>query len=309
MVFGIFSKAVEKLKKGLSKTRSIFTSKLKSLFTIGRKIDQDFLDELEETMICADMGVQPTMTIIDMLKTAYKNKEIENASDVLDYLKKQLKKQLAQSGNQICYSDIPPTVILIAGVNGSGKTTSVGKLVKFIQDSGKKVIVCASDTFRAAAIEQLEIWADRCGCEMIKHKMGADPDAVAFDAVEAAIARKAAVLIIDTAGRLHTKTNLMQELTKIKRVIQKKIPNAPHETLLILDATTGQNAINQAKTFKEAIDITGLFLSKLDGTAKGGIVVAIHDQLGIPVKFIGVGEQLEDIELFSPEAFVEALLS
>jgi fused signal recognition particle receptor len=309
MVFGIFSKAVEKLKEGLSKTRGIFTSRLKSLFTIGRKIDQAFLDELEETMILADMGVQTATRIIGRLKEAYKNKEIEDASAVLEYLKGELKRQLAQSDNQLHLTEKPPTVILVAGVNGSGKTTSIAKLAKFLQDSGKKVIVCASDTFRAAAIEQLEIWVKRCGCDIVKHKMGADPAAVAYDAAEAALARGADVLIIDTAGRLHTKTNLMQELSKIKRVIQKKIPGAPHETLLVLDATTGQNAVNQAKTFKEAIDITGLFLAKLDGTAKGGIVVAISDQLNIPVKFIGIGEKLDDIEVFSADTFVEALFS
>lgn len=307
MVWRIFGKAVEKLKDGLSKTRSVFTMKVKDLFTIGRKIDAQFLEELEEAMIAADMGVETTLAIVGMLKEAYRNKEIKESGEVLGYLKDELRRRLTEKGNDIRIADSPPTVILVAGVNGCGKTTSIAKIAKHYVDAGKKVLLAASDTFRAAAVEQLSIWAERIGCDIVKHHHGSDPAAVTFDAVEAALARGADMLIVDTAGRLHTQRNLMEELGKIRRVLEKKIPGAPHEVLLVLDATTGQNAINQAKTFKEAIAITGLFVAKLDGTAKGGVVLAIKNQLEIPVKFIGVGEKLDDIEQFDADAFVKAL--
>ncbi len=307
MVWRLFGKAVEKIKSGLSKTRSAFTSKVKALFTIGRKIDADFLEELEEAMIAADMGVETTMEIVGMLKEAYRNREIKESGEVLNYLKGELQRRLTEESNDIIMAGAPPTVILVAGVNGSGKTTSIAKIAKHYVDSGNKVLLAASDTFRAAAVEQLTIWSERIGCDIVRHQRGADPAAVTFDAADAALARGSDILIVDTAGRLHTQRNLMEELSKIRRVLEKKIPGAPHEVLLVLDATTGQNAINQAKMFKEAISITGLFVAKLDGTAKGGVILAIKNQLGIPVKFIGVGEQLDDIEQFDARAFVEAL--
>jgi fused signal recognition particle receptor len=307
MVWQIFGKAVEKIKGGLSKTRSVFTSRIKDLFTLGRRIDAQFLEELEEAMIAADMGVETTMEIVGMLKEAYRNKEIKESGEVLDYLKNEMRRRLTEKGNDINTAQSPPTVILVAGVNGSGKTTSIAKIAKHYVDEGKNVLLAASDTFRAAAVEQLSIWAERIGCDIVRHQHGADPGAVTYDAAEAALARKADILIVDTAGRLHTQKNLMEELSKIRRVLEKKIPGAPHEVLLVLDATTGQNAINQAKTFKEVIQITGLFVAKLDGTAKGGVVLAIKNQLDIPVKFIGVGESLDDIEQFDADAFVAAL--
>jgi fused signal recognition particle receptor len=228
---------------------------------------------------------------------------------VLGYLKGELRRRLTEEGNDIIMAPVPPTVILVAGVNGSGKTTSIAKIAKHYADEGKKVLLAASDTFRAAAVEQLSIWAERIGCEIVKHHHGADPAAVTFDAADAALGRGVDILIVDTAGRLHTQRNLMEELGKIRRVLEKKIPGAPHEVLLVLDATTGQNAISQSRVFKDAIRITGLVVAKLDGTAKGGVVVAIKNQLGIPVKFIGVGEKLDDIERFDAEAFVEALFA
>jgi len=307
MAWGIFGKAVEKIKGGLSKTRNVFTSKIKALFTIGRKIDAEFIEELEEAMISADMGVETTMEIVKMLQQAYKNKEIMESGEVLGYLKGELKRRLTEESNDIAIAPTPPTVILVAGVNGCGKTTSIAKIAKHYADDGKKVLLAASDTFRAAAVEQLTIWAERIGCEIVRHQHGADPAAVTYDAVDAAIARNADILIVDTAGRLHTQKNLMEELGKIRRVLEKKIEGAPHEVLLVLDATTGQNAINQAERFKEVIQITGLFIAKLDGTAKGGVVLAIKNQLDIPVKFIGVGESIEDIEQFDADAFVQAL--
>ena len=307
MVWRVFGKAVEKIRDGLSRTRSVFTLKVKDLFAIGRRIDADFLEELEEAMISADMGVETATEIVGMLKEAYRNHEIRESGEVLGYLKSELRRRLTEEGNDICTADAPPTVILVAGVNGSGKTTSIAKIAMHYAQEGRKVLLAASDTFRAAAVEQLSIWAQRIGCDIVKHSSGADPAAVTFDAADAALARGVDILIVDTAGRLHTQRNLMEELGKIRRVLERKIPGAPHEVLLVLDATTGQNAISQAKTFKEAIAITGLFVAKLDGTAKGGVVLAIKNQLGIPVKFIGIGEKLDDIEQFDAEAFVEAL--
>ncbi len=307
MAWRLFGKAVEKIRGGLSKTRSVFTSKIKHLFTIGRRIDADFLEELEEAMIAADMGVQTTMEIVEMLKSAYRNREIKESGEVLDYLKKELGRRLTEKSNEIMMAPTPPTVMLVAGVNGSGKTTSIAKIAKHYTDSGKKVLLAASDTFRAAAVEQLTIWAERIGCDIVRHQHGADPAAVTYDAAEAALARSVDILIIDTAGRLHTQKNLMEELGKIRRVLEKKIPGSPHEVLLVLDATTGQNAISQVRTFNESIHVTGLFVAKLDGTAKGGIVVAIKNQLDMPVKFIGIGEKLDDIEQFDADAFVKAL--
>jgi len=296
------------IRRGLAKTHDKLARGLGHVLTLGRKLDDDLCDELEELMIAADIGVQATTEVVEDLRAAYKEGRLKDAADVKDYLKADLKRTLGESETGIRMADSPPTVILVAGVNGSGKTTSIAKLARHFHDEGKKVLLAASDTFRAAAVEQLDIWSQRIGVDIVKHQTGADPGAVAFDALDAAIARKADVLLVDTAGRLHTKKNLMAELEKIRRVIRKRLPDAPHEVILVLDATTGQNAVQQAMLFREAIDVTGIFLAKLDGTAKGGIVVAIKKQIDIPVKFIGVGEQPEDIEPFDPNRFVEALI-
>ena len=306
---GLFGGIFDKFKKGLAKTKEAFTSKLKAIFSIGRNLDEATLNEIEEALITADFGVDATTKIMDALRVAYKKREIETTDKVLEFLKKDLKKRLTEKGNDVLWAPQPPTVILICGVNGVGKTTSISKLANLLKKEGKKVMLCASDTFRAAAVEQLSEWARRLDVEIIKHKMGADPAAVVFDATDAAVARKADVLIIDTAGRLQTKENLMKELTKIRNVAAKKIPGAPHEVILVLDATTGQNAISQAEHFKAATNVTGLFLAKLDGTAKGGIVVAIKDKLDIPVKFVGTGETPDDVARFNADEFVEALFT
>jgi len=297
-----------KLKDGLAKTRKILSADVRDLIR-GAKIDETLLNRLEEILITSDIGVKESVKIIEALKLDYKEGRLTDASQIIDYLKNELKNSLKSqsTNNQICFAPTGPTVILITGVNGSGKTTSIAKLAHFFKQDKKSVLLAASDTFRAAAIEQLTVWAERLGVDIIKHQSGSDPAAVVFDATEAAIARKIDILIIDTAGRLHTKTNLMKELTKIRNILSRKIPEAPHETLLVIDATTGQNAVAQAKLFNETVPLTGLFLAKLDGTAKGGIIVAIKDQLNIPVKFIGIGEKLEDIEPFDADKFVEAL--
>jgi fused signal recognition particle receptor len=304
-----FSKPLDKLKAGLKKSRDKINNSLKSVLTFGRKIDEDLLDELEEKLITDDLGVEATMQIIEDLRAAWKDKKISSAEDVIPFLKQELVSYWPERDRQLHFSDEPPTVIMIVGVNGCGKTTSVGKLASMLSGEGKKVVLAACDTFRAAAVDQLTIWAERSEVQIVKHQQGSDPAAVAFDACEAAIARKADVLLIDTAGRLHTQENLMRELSKIRNVVTRKIPDGPHEVILVLDATTGQNAVNQAKMFKEAVDLTGIMLSKLDGTARGGIVIAIRNQINIPVKFVGLGEQVDDVEPFNPERFVEALFS
>ncbi|MCD4823660.1 MAG: signal recognition particle-docking protein FtsY [Phycisphaerae bacterium] len=303
----LFKKAFSKLAKGLSRTKSRFVGGLRSMLA-GRQIDADLLDDLEATLIQADLGVAAATRICQDLQTAHKEKHIAKGEDVIDFLKTELKKYWPESDRSINFAESGLTVILVAGINGAGKTTSIAKLAWQFHQEGKKVILAACDTFRAAAVEQLSIWADRIGCEIIKSS-GGDPAAVVFDACDAAVARKADVLLIDTAGRLHTQDNLMRELTKIRDVVARKIPDAPHEVLLVLDATTGQNAINQAKAFLDAIDVTGIFLAKLDGTAKGGIVVAIRNDVNLPVKFVGLGETYEDVEPFDPETFVEALFA
>lgn len=304
---GILRRALEKLRSGLAKTRQKFASSFRALLMAGRNVDEDLLDDLEAALIGADVGIGTTTRIIDDLREAYKEKRIEKSEQILDFLKEEMKSYWPERDRSLHFAESGPTVILVAGVNGTGKTTSVAKLAWLLTQSGKKVILAAGDTFRAAAVEQLTIWSQRTGVEIIKHQSGADPGAVVFDACDAALAREADVLLVDTAGRLHTQDNLMRELGKIRRVVERKIPGAPHEVLLVLDATTGQNAISQARTFAEAIQVTGLILAKLDGTAKGGIVVAIRDQVDLPVKFVGLGEQPEDIEPFEPETFVEAL--
>jgi len=304
---GIFSKTAGYLKERLSKTRSKISSSLSSVLRLGRNIDEELLDELEETLISDDIGVETTDKLISELREAYRNKQIAKTDDILPFLKERMKSYWPHRDRQLHLAPSGPTVILVAGVNGTGKTTSIAKLAYILNKNKKKVIVAACDTFRAAAIEQLTIWAERIGAQIVKHQIGGDPAAVAFDACEAAMARGADVLILDTAGRLHTKKDLMQQLTKIRDVTARKIPGSPHEVILVLDATTGQNAIVQAKMFTEAINLTGIFLAKLDGTARGGIVITIKDQLDIPVKFVGLGEKPEDIAEFDPDKFVEAL--
>lgn len=304
---GIFTKTAEYFKDRLGKTRDKISSSLSSVLSLGRDIDEALLDELEETLIKDDIGIETTDKLISDLRGAYRDRQISTTDDIVPFLKEHIKNYWPHRDRQLHLAQVSPTVILVAGVNGSGKTTSIAKLGYILSQDGKKVIVAACDTFRAAAVEQLSIWAERVGIQIVKHKSGSDPAAVAFDACEAAVARGADFLILDTAGRLHTQKDLMRELTKIRDVVARKIPGSPNEVLLVLDATTGQNAIVQAKMFTEAIDVTGIFLAKLDGTARGGIVIAIKDQLDIPVKFVGLGEKPTDIAEFSPESFVEAL--
>jgi len=302
-----FRKAIEKIAQGLGRTRQKFIGPLVSLLS-GRKLDAELMDQLEAKLIEADIGVASTGRIISDLQAAYKDKRITTGDEVIPFLKEELKKYWPQQDRTVHFATAGPTVILVAGINGSGKTTSVAKLAWKFKQEGNRVILAAADTFRAAAVEQLAIWAKRIGVDIIKGG-GTDPGAVVFDACEAAAARKADVLLVDTAGRLHTQDNLMRELTKIRNVVAKKIPGAPHEVLLVLDATTGQNAINQAKAFLAAADVTGIFLAKLDGTAKGGIVIAIRNEVNLPVKFVGLGEKYEDVECFDPDSFVEALFA
>lgn len=296
----------DKLKQGLAKTRKGLIEKVESIFS-GRKIDFETLEELEEALLTADLGVKATTEIIDFLKEKTKKGEIKDISKIKEYLKLEMSGMLGDS--QPLIIDKKPFVILAVGVNGVGKTTTIGKLAARFINEGKSVIMAAADTFRAAAIEQLEIWAKRTGAQIVKHQSGSDPAAVAFDAIEAAKARNIDIVIVDTAGRLHTKSPLMEELKKVRRVIEKGIPSAPHEVLLVVDATTGQNALRQAEMFNNAIGVTGIALTKLDGTAKGGIIFAIRKELGIPVRFIGVGEGIEDLKDLEPKDFVEALFS
>ena len=305
----MIGKLFSKFKEGLAKTRAKLAGTFKLLSTIGRKIDDEFLDELEEALILSDIGVETATDLLADLRAKYRDRTIEKEGEILDFLKKDLEASLGAERRELVFASTSPTVILVAGVNGVGKTTSIAKLAKMLKGQGKSVLLAACDTFRAAATDQLAIWSERVGVDIVRHQSGGDPAAVAYDAVDAALARGIDVLIVDTAGRLHTQTNLMRELDKIVRVIQKKIPDAPHEVLMVLDATTGQNAISQAKTFKEAVPLTGLILAKLDGTAKGGIVIAIKKQIDVPVKFVGTGEKLDDLAPFDCESFVEALFA
>jgi fused signal recognition particle receptor len=304
---GIFSRTAGFLKERLGKTRDKISSSLTTVLSIGRKIDDELLDELEETLISDDIGVETTERLIAELREAYRARKISKSEDIIPFLKEHMKSYWPPEDRQLHTAASGPTVILVAGVNGTGKTTSIAKLAYIFHRNGKKVIVAACDTFRAAAVEQLTIWAERIGVQIVKHQAGSDPAAVAYDACEAALARSTDILILDTAGRLHTKKDLMLQLTKIRDVVAKKIPGAPQEVLLVLDGTTGQNAISQAQLFTEAINVTGIFLAKLDGTARGGIVIAIKEKLNIPVKFVGLGEKPEDIAEFDPANFVEAL--
>ncbi|MBN2270207.1 MAG: signal recognition particle-docking protein FtsY [Sedimentisphaerales bacterium] len=304
---GIFSKTAGYIRDRLGKTRDKISSSLSAVLSIGRRIDDGLLDELEETLIRDDIGVETTEKLVSELREAYRGRQIATTDDIVPFLKEHIKSYWPGHDRQLRTAETGPTVILVAGVNGTGKTTSIAKLAYILSQNNNKVIVAACDTFRAAAVEQLSIWAERIGVEIVKHKSGSDPAAVAYDACQAAVARGTDILILDTAGRLHTQKDLMKQLTKIRDVVTRQIPGAPNEVLLVLDATTGQNAISQAKMFTEAIDVTGIILAKLDGTARGGIVIAIKDQLDIPVKFVGLGEKPEDIAEFDPDKFVEAL--
>jgi fused signal recognition particle receptor len=302
----VFRALFDKLKQGLARTRGVFSG-IAALFRIRGRVDRDFLSQLEERLYLADVGTGATTEIVERVRQAFLDKEI--TGDVEAFVKQQLKDLITAEGRALNWNPSGPTVVLVAGVNGSGKTTSIAKLARLFQDEGKKVLVAACDTFRAAAVEQLTIWTERLGCEIVKNQQGSDPAAVAHDACERAQARGFDVLIVDTAGRLHTQTHLMRELEKINRIVSRQIPGAPHEVLLVLDATTGQNAIAQAEKFKLAVRCSGIILSKLDGTAKGGAIFAIKQKLDLPVKFVGVGEKLEDLEPFDPDAYVEALFA
>ncbi len=305
---GFFSKTFDKLKGALKKTADVLNTDVRTLFVPGRQINEEFLTELEEKFLQADIGVVNVQRIVTEIRERWRLGKIKNASEAQAIVKEQLLTQWPPQDRELRLAPSGPTVILVAGINGAGKTTSIAKLAWLLKTQmNKKVMVCASDTFRAAAVDQLTIWSQRLGVDIVKHKMGSDPAAVAYDACEAAKSRGIDALIVDTAGRLHTQDHLMRELTKIRDVVAKRIPGAPHEVILVLDATTGQNAILQAKNFGAAIGITGIFLAKLDGTAKGGVVLAIKDQLSIPVKFVGLGETPEDIESFDPQRFVTAL--
>ena len=298
-----------KLSKGLSKTREQFSSKLKNLFTANVKIDDDLYDELEEILISADIGMKSTIEIVDQLKYEIKEKSVKNADEIFPLLKEIMEKKLDEKNleNKLNISKDKLTVILVIGVNGVGKTTTIGKLANNLKKDGYKVTLAAADTFRAAAIEQLDSWAKQSNTQMIAHKEGSDPSAVIFDAIQAAKANKSDVLICDTAGRLHNKKNLMNELEKINRTISTHANNANRENLLVLDATTGQNAISQLREFKNVCDITGLILTKLDGTAKGGVIFPLQVELEVPVKYIGVGEGINNLEKFDSKSFVEAM--
>ena len=302
-MFNIFK---EKLKKGLEKTKSSFGDKLDSVLKVFKKIDDDLYDELEEALIMADAGVETSMYIIDELKKKVKENHLTEADEVRGAIKEIIADILSENDNEVKLSG-SPAVVMVIGVNGVGKTTSIGKMASLFKSEGKKVILGAGDTFRAAAVDQLQVWADRVGVDIIKHQEGADPGAVMFDSISAAKARGADVLIFDTAGRLHNKKNLMDELKKIYKILERELPDSSKEVLLVLDATTGQNALSQAKLFGEVADITGIVLTKLDGTAKGGIVIAIGHEQKIGVKFIGVGEGTDDLQKFNAQDFADAL--
>ena len=296
---------LDKLKAGLQKTKNALFKPIDQMLKAFTKVDEDLLEELEEMLICADVGAGATDEIIEKLRDDIKEEKIKDADEVRAFLKNTLKDMIGEGGPLVL--DTKPSVILVIGVNGAGKTTSIGKISNKLRQDGKKVVVAAADTFRAAAIDQLAVWCERSGVDLVKQSEGSDPAAVVYDAISYAKNKQADVLIVDTAGRLHNKKNLMNELEKINRVISRELPNSSRENLLVLDATTGQNAVLQAKEFKNAAEITGLVLNKLDGTAKGGIVLSIKRELGIPVKFIGVGEKIDDMQPFNAEEFISAL--
>lgn len=298
----------DKLKSGLGKTRESFSEKVNSVFSAFVKIDEEFFEELLEVLIMADLGTQTAEYVIETLKARVKSKRLQDAEDIKEELKNVIAEILTEQDTAM-HLETKPSVILVIGVNGVGKTTSIGKMAALYRERGRNVLLAAADTFRAAAIEQLDEWATRAGCDIIKNKENSDPSAVVFDACRAAKARSTDILICDTAGRLHNKSNLMAELSKISRVIEKELPDADKEILIVLDASTGQNAVSQAKLFSEAAGISGIILTKIDGTAKGGIVVSIAKEQNIPVKFIGVGEGISDLQEFDAESFAKALFS
>ena len=309
----IFSgKQKESLDSGLEKSRSNVFQKLSKVFTGRRRVDEDLMDELEEALITADVGVDTTMKILDRLRKRARFEAYAEVEELYTMLREEIGGLFTEDAQGTSAVNEPapgqPRIIMVVGVNGVGKTTSIGKLAWRYKEEGKRVLLGAADTFRAAAIDQLKIWSERAGVDIIAQHMGADPAAVAFDTLEAAVARNSEVVIIDTAGRLHNKRGLMEELTKIRRVMDRIVPGAPHEVLLVLDGSTGQNAVEQAKQFTSATDVTGLVLTKLDGTAKGGVVLAISDQLSIPVRFIGIGEKMEDLQDFEVIEFIDSLL-
>ena len=297
----------DKLKSGLSKTKNSFDEQINKAFSNFRKVDEDFLDELEELLIMSDIGMDTSLKIIDNLRSKIKLQNVQDEEEVKQLLREEMKSILDEV-NQDLHLETKPSVILVVGVNGVGKTTSIGKIANRLVKDGKKVVVAAADTFRAAAVEQLEIWANRSGSEIVKRDEGADPASVVFDAIKRTKESGADVLIVDTAGRLHNKKYLMDELNKIQKVINKEMPEASKEVLLVIDGTTGQNAISQVKAFKQEADLTGLVLTKLDGTAKGGVVIGIVEENKIPVKFIGVGEQIDDMEKFNSDDFVKVII-
>ena len=297
----------DKLKNGLNKTKTSFDEKINNVFSGFRKVDEELLEELEEVLIMSDVGTETSLKIIDNLRQRVKKENIKEEQEVKKALKEEIQKILEEVPNSLNL-ETTPSVILVVGVNGVGKTTSIGKIANRLKQDGKKVVVAAADTFRAAAVEQLEIWANRAGCDIVKKEEGVDPASVVYDAIKITKEKNADVLICDTAGRLHNKKYLMDELEKIKKVIDKEMPNSSKEILMVLDATTGQNAISQVKAFKETVDITGLILTKLDGTAKGGVVIGIVEENKIPIKFIGVGEQIDDMEIFDAKDFVNAFI-
>ncbi|SHJ60229.1 signal recognition particle-docking protein FtsY [Anaerobranca californiensis DSM 14826] len=298
---------LNRLKEGLNKTRNNIMEGIDKVLSTFTKLDEEFFEELEEVLLSADVGISTTMELIDELREYCKKHKITDSNDLKKFFKEQLSSHFTAQNNQLAKAVTPPTVILVCGVNGVGKTTTIGKLTNMLKNQGNKVLLVAADTFRAAAIEQLKIWGQRNNVDVISHQMGSDPSAVIYDGLQAAKSRKVDYVICDTAGRLHSKVNLMEELKKINRVIKKEIPDGPHESLLVLDATTGQNAMMQAKAFSEATDLTGVVLTKLDGTAKGGIVIAINRELKIPIKFVGVGEGIDDLKTFDGQEYVNAL--
>lgn len=297
----------EKLKSGMNKTKTSFDEKINNVFSNFRKVDEDFLEELEEILIMSDIGMDTSIKIINNLRSRLKKENIQDENDVKQALREEMQKILDVTDISL-HLNTKPSVILVVGVNGVGKTTSIGKIANRIAKDGKKVVIAAADTFRAAAVEQLEIWANRSGADIVKRAEGIDPASVVYDAIKITKEKGADVLIVDTAGRLHNKKYLMDELNKIQKVINKEMAEADREVLLVIDGTTGQNAISQVKAFKEETDITGLVLTKLDGTAKGGVVIGIVEENQIPVKFIGVGEQIDDMEIFNAEDFVKAII-
>ncbi|KGK90509.1 signal peptide protein [Desulfosporosinus sp. HMP52] len=295
-----------KLKEGLTKTRQNFVEKVEEVFTGRKKIDEELYEELEEVLIRSDVGVNTSFELVERLRKEVRQRKISDPNELTAVLQELISELLGEKSS-ITFAKQGPSIILVVGVNGVGKTTTIGKLANWLKQDGKRVLLAAGDTFRAAAIDQLEVWGERAGVEIIKQREGADPAAVAYDAVQAAKSRSVDVVIVDTAGRLHNKVNLMEELRKVKRVMEREIPGAPHEVLLVLDATTGQNALQQAKLFQEVAGVTGIVLTKLDGTAKGGVVLGIQGETRIPVKWIGIGEGMEDLRPFDPEDFAAAL--